>query len=556
MSLHKQRPTAGFGLTAFEVSERARARSLIELLAEARADIRQGVDPSLLDQERSLQRALDDNASRHLQMVTDGKKAEAERIAKEIDELSSQYDRLKARIRSESPAYAALTQPQPIPVGQIQKTLDENSMLLEYALGEERSYLWAVTRSEVSSFELPAKRTIEDAVRRFHDLLIVNQAKPNETLEQRLQRIETANRTFPVEASSLGRTLLGPVAQQLGTKRLIIVPDGALQYIPFQALSVPQPSDSNDGSALILQHEIVNEPSAATLMSLGDQARKPAPQTLAVLADPVFEADDPRITSPGSKEATADTTVVKQALRDLESSFDGGRIPRLPATRIEAEGIMQLIPSGLVMKAVDFQASRATATDPGLANYAIVHFATHGLTNNQHPELSGIVLSLFDERGEPQEGFLRLHDIYNLKLPISLVVLSACNTGLGKDVRGEGLIGLTRGFMYAGASGVVASLWKVDDDATAALMTHFYRGLIEKGLTPAAALREAQLQMREQKRWRAPYYWAGFVIQGKYNERITLPVRASNSSHLWVLGLAGLLLMIFLAYKQLEKRRR
>jgi CHAT domain-containing protein len=111
-----------------------------------------------------------------------------------------------------------------------------------------------------------------------------------------------------------------------------------------------------------------------------------------------------------------------------------------------------------------------------------------------------------------------MHDIYNLHLPVDLVVLSACSTGLGKDIKGEGLIGLTRGFMYAGAAGVVASLWKVDDDATAELMRYFYEGMFKKGLSPAAALRDSQLAMSQQKRWQSPYYWAGFVIQGQYSE--------------------------------------
>src|SRR5205814_10361889 len=122
----------------------------------------------------------------------------------------------------------------------------------------------------------------------------------------------------------------------------------------------------------------------------------------------------------------------------------------------------------------DFKANRATATNTDLSQYRIVHLATHGLLNSQHPELSGVVLSLVDEQGRPQDGFLRLHEIYNLKLSADLVVLSACQTALGKDVRGEGLVGLTRGFMYAGAARVVACLWKVDDRATAEFMNGFY----------------------------------------------------------------------------------
>ena len=151
-----------------------------------------------------------------------------------------------------------------------------------------------------------------------------------------------------------------------------------------------------------------------------------------------------------------------------------------------------------------------------LGKFRIVHFATHGLLNSQHPELSGLVLSLVDERGRPQNGFLRLQEIYNLRLPADLVVLSACQTALGREVKGEGLVGLTRGFMYAGAQRVVASLWQVDDLATAELMKAFYRGMLREGLSASAALRAAQLEIRRQKRWAAPYYWASFTLQGEW----------------------------------------
>jgi CHAT domain-containing protein len=175
-----------------------------------------------------------------------------------------------------------------------------------------------------------------------------------------------------------------------------------------------------------------------------------------------------------------------------------------------------LIPQKRLVKATDFQASRSVATSGELSNYRIIHFATHGLLNSDHPELSGLVLSLVDEAGRPQDGFLRMHEIYNLKLPADLVVLSACQTALGKEIKGEGLIGLTRGFMYAGARRVVASLWQVDDLATAKLMQRFYQGMLKDGLTPSAALRVAQLELAKQKRWASPYFWAAFVIQGEW----------------------------------------
>jgi CHAT domain-containing protein len=186
----------------------------------------------------------------------------------------------------------------------------------------------------------------------------------------------------------------------------------------------------------------------------------------------------------------------------------------------------------------------------------VVHFATHGLLNNEHPELSGVVLSLFDREGRPQDGFLRLHDIYNLNLPVDLVVLSACNTGLGRDVRGEGLVGLTRGFMYAGAAGVVASLWKVDDEATAELMRHFYEALFERGLSPSAALRDAQVAMWRQKRWHAPYYWAAFTIQGQYRRREVLGRSPTASAGRLAATGAGALTISCIALYALRRRRK
>jgi CHAT domain-containing protein len=151
-----------------------------------------------------------------------------------------------------------------------------------------------------------------------------------------------------------------------------------------------------------------------------------------------------------------------------------------------------------------------------LGRYRIVHLATHGVLNAEQPELSGLVLSLVDEQGRPQDGFLGLHEVYDLNLPAELVVLSACQTGLGKEIRGEGLVGLTRGFMYAGAERVLASLWNVNDSATARLMKLFYEGIFSKGLSPAAALRAAQLELSKRSQWRSPYYWAAFVLQGEW----------------------------------------
>jgi CHAT domain-containing protein len=207
---------------------------------------------------------------------------------------------------------------------------------------------------------------------------------------------------------------------------------------------------------------------------------------------------------------------MSRSASDVRPSKDILRFERLPFTREEAASIIAMADANSGLEALDFRASRATATDAALAQYRMIHFATHGLLDSEHPELSGLVFSLVDQSGRPMNGFLDLEDIYNLKLNADLVVLSACETGLGKDIKGEGLVGLTRGFMYAGTSRVVASLWKVDDVATAELMKRFYRFMLQDRLAPAAALREAQLRMATQKRWADPYYWAGFVIQGEW----------------------------------------
>ncbi|HEV8483366.1 MAG TPA: CHAT domain-containing protein, partial [Blastocatellia bacterium] len=274
---------------------------------------------------------------------------------------------------------------------------------------------------------------------------------------------------------------------------------------------------------LIADHEIVSLPSASTLSLLRHDAesRQMAPKMVAVIADPVFTPDDARLFAgkkgePGRATEPLFEPQLEKSLRDTGGADAGSSLPRLLNTRREASAILALAQATSRKGALDFDASRATASNPDLGQYRIVHFATHGLVNDVHPELSGLVLSLVDERGQPQDGFLRLIDVYNLSLPVELVVLSACRTGLGKEIRGEGLMGLTRGFMYAGSSRVTASLWKVDDRATAELMKRFYEGMLVERLSPAAALRAAQVGMWKQKQWQDPYYWAAFVLYGEW----------------------------------------
>jgi CHAT domain-containing protein/Tfp pilus assembly protein PilF len=539
--LHKQQPNDGFDAAALQASERARARSLLESLAEARAGIRQGVEPALLERERSLQQSLTAKTERQMRLLSvTPKKEEADAVATEIRDLSTEYDQVQSEIRSKSPRYAALTQPQPLGLAEIQQQiLDDQTLLLEYSLGDERSYLWAVTPATITSHELPNRADIEKPARRVYELLTARQPQPGDTPGKLQARVAEADTQYWQQAASLSQILLGPVAGQLGSKRLLVVAEGALQYLPFGALPVPG-NETGPPVPLIAEHEIVNLPSASVLAVLRreNRQRNAAIKSVAVLADPVFETDDPRLlpglssTTPRASSNTriaaarrrpAPTSDVHRALRDVGILRNGAGIPRLPSSRIEADAILAITPDGTGMKATGFQANRVTATSLELGQYRIVHFATHGLFNSEHPELSGIVLSLIDEQGKPQDGFLRLHDIYNLNLPVDLVVLSACNTGLGKEVKGEGLVGIVRGFMYAGAARVVASLWKVDDEATAELMKRFYQQILREGQSPAAALRAAQTAMWQHKRWRSPYYWAAFGLQGEWKGWVVNP---------------------------------
>jgi CHAT domain-containing protein len=490
----------------------------------------------LLERERSLRQLLDAETERQARLPSaEHTGQDAKQINKEVKQWLAQYQEVKAQIRLKSPGYAALTQPSPLTLKEIQQeVLDADTLLLEYALGEEHSYLWAVTHDSMVTFQLPKRAEIEKAAQRVYDLLSVDNQ----------QKRHTSNYTESL--SALSRIVLGPVAAHLEKKRLLIVPHGTLSYIPFAALPVPavqKPADANaikparaNTEPLIAKREIIYLPSASALAVLRQElaGRKLPPKAVAVIADPVFNKDDVRVRAAikdevkasGEKRRGRDAKLTvrpysishAELLRSVRESGlgDGNDLPRLPFSRQEARAIFALGRQAGAMSALDFNASRETATGPEIRQYRILHFATHGLLNNEHPELSGLVLSRVDKHGRSQNGFLRLYDIYNLKLGADLVVLSACQTALGKQIKGEGLVGITHGFMYAGAARVVASLWRVDDKATAELMERFYTGMLKDGQKPAAALRAAQLWIQKQKRWQSPYYWAGFILQGEW----------------------------------------
>lgn len=520
MDLYFQTKQPEYQTAAFEYAEKAKARSLIELLAMSRVNIRQGVDTQLLEDEKKIRKDLQDKASvlsRLLAAKTPEEKLKEAQL--NYSKAEETLQQIEAKIRVASPHYAAITQLQTVTLAEAQKLLDKDTVLLEYLLGETKSYLWIISKDSIQTIELPKKSAIEIQTRKYYDLLTARNLKVKfETADEKRDRIAKSDNEITQVSNDLSQVLLGSIGNQLADKKLIIVADGGLQYIPFASLKYKN-------RYLIETNEIVNLPSISTLGVLRRDAdkKKAAAKTAIVLADPVFDVKDERYTLAKSKTPANPNSVATRNVdfedvsRSMNAVEEGEiNIPRLPFTRKEADTIAKLSANNQTKIALDFAASKQLALSDELNDYRIVHFATHGLLNNKNPELSGLVFSLIDENGNPLNGFLRTDEVFNMKLSADLVVLSGCKTGLGKEVQGEGLVGLTRGFMYAGASRMMVSLWDVNDEATAELMSQFYKNLLGKKLKPAQALREAQLTFLKDKRFANPYYAMAFTIHGEF----------------------------------------
>jgi CHAT domain-containing protein/Tfp pilus assembly protein PilF len=537
MQLDKARPGQGYDAQALLVSNRSRARLLIDLLIEPRADLFQGATAELAEREREL-RGLIRVLAQHQMVLSLSSKdpAEVAELANELGQLKAEYQDVQARLREQLPKPLSLRSFEPLSLEEIRSELREpGTMLLEYALGDERSYLWAVTANSLESYELPARKVIEDAAQEVYRLMTARQA-PEDTIKGDYQAyVEAADNALPEKASKLSQMLLGQVAPQLGNRKLLVVTEGALQSVSFDALPVPEiqfvgptsPETFFD-SLMINRHEISSSPSISTLRAIRkekDHLRSPN-RTIAVIADPVFSKNDERVRSAPVTPVVADAA----SNRDLNGPMErgllgvsrGGGLSRLIYSAAEADAISAVAPRGTTTIIKGFSASRETAMSANLGEYQILHFATHGFLDSEHPELSGIVLTMVDPNGVQQNGLMPLHDIYSLHLSAELTVLSACQTALGKDISGEGLVGLTHSFMSAGSKSVVASLWNVDDRATANLMRHLYESLLQQGMPTGAALRAAKLKTIKEKQWRAPFFWAGFVLQGESTNRIVV----------------------------------
>lgn len=501
--LHEKHPDAGYDVRAFDVSERAHARTLLDALGSAHGTLDHEADRELTARLRAL------DASLHLLASSEQSHHRDERIA-ELLTTRNQLE-LESQVQRDASSARANESTAPLPLPAIRKQLlDGDTVLLEYLTGPQQTHLWVVSRAGLHHYALPGEEALRTAVGRLYQALTAaNRLPVNMKVAERHAALAASDDTASSEAEGLARILLPMPPSQLGKGSILIVGDGPIQLVPFAFL--PTPGDA--AHKLTRGHTIAVEPSASVLAQMRKSRASETGQRVLIVADPVYSRSDPRF--PIAPEP-ASATIAPAGYRPFVTIPLARRLkslPALPMSRVEADQLAALA-HGSATALLDFDAAPGTfkhfAEDP----FSIIHIATHTLLDDRHPDLSGLVLSLVDRKGRPLDGFLPLLDIYQMRLRAHLVVLSACETYIGSDLRGEGLLGLARGFLYAGARQVVASLWKVDDRATAVFMQHFYTALLRDKLSAAAALNQAQIKMSQDPAWRSPRYWAGFVLAG------------------------------------------
>src|SRR5579875_2416057 len=504
MQLDREHPGKGYAVDALQVSEQARARALRDQLLARNVDVAPRADPKLIAAVHAAEDDLRQAAWRLAQLPADAAASLQKQAQHDVDEASSRLDDARGRVRGADPRYAELAYPSHFDLAWVQHhLLDDKVVVYEYWLDTAHAYRWRITRNSVSSSVLPARSILEKSAAALRaSILVPGTIATDTSFAARARALATADTRLRQQAAALGKILL-PATDKDNHRTRVIVAEGELQRIPFDLL------DAGGG------HDYVYLPSLATLAEL--RAEPPATQrapSLAVFADPVFSADDPRLRHHAGDESAP--LLADSPLREASADIGIDSLSRLPYSHVEADAIAALVPADDRWVATGFDANRASALAADWPRYTLVDFATHSLIDMRHPELSGVVLSLYDARGHREDGVLRMQDIYNLRMPADLVTLSVCDSSREPELGAEGSFGLSRAFFYAGVRRLVVSLWPVDDRASAQLMTLFYDQLLRQRQSPQAALQSAQAQLRRDPRWRAPFYWAGFVVQGDW----------------------------------------
>lgn len=474
---------------ALAVSEAYHARAFLDLLVESRANLRGVLPKDLREKEENILKRIS-ATQRELWQEGISTKREQE-LKRELADAESALEQFQLEVRRSNPRYAALKHLELLPAKRIQsEVLDAHTGLLEYFLGPNKSFVWLVSKDKVSYAVIPSAPDLQQMVTDYR-----------KSIADKSDIKDSAN-GFAGQSRRLYAALIKPLAADLNSlRRLVIVPDGPLAYLPFESLL----SDvkAKEGSGFLLERFAISyEPSASALAAIEKTNRQTETRGIVAFGDPAYPDSAER--SPATASTRTATAYLAERGMDLRP---------LPYTRIEVNDIGALFPAADRKIFLGTEANEMNVKSQSLEKYRYVHFAAHGIVDEENPDRSGVVLSL--QNNDAQDGILQMTEIMSLKLNSDLVTLSACRTGLGKVISGEGVLGLTRAFMYAGSRSVAASLWNVNDAATADLMKSFYANL-KQGLPKDEALRQAKLRLvhGKQPTWRQAYYWAPFVLIG------------------------------------------
>ena len=501
MQLDKQMPRNGFAEKALVISDNMRARGLSEILITAGVDVRKDVKPELLAREKNLQTQV---------VILLSKKQGYSQLPKNdtrVVNLESEINRtveslrvVRDEIKKFNPQYSILTTAEMLTTKQIQNLLPPDTVLLEYSITPDHSYLWLVSDREILGFPIlfsgkeVSQKELEDLVK--DALVSVQQLDKND----RQAKTDRSFLTYKEISRRLSRMLLEPVADKIKGKRLVISSDGILQFLPFSALPIPGGNSSDAWQPLIKQNEITIIPSASALSALIKRQRRSPPQYLAALVSPLYQLE---------KTSGKNNLQMNDKFSKIENLNLGDTLIKRLLTTAQTANLKDKVKIW-----TGSEVARDTATSSELSNYRNILYYAHGVFDDSRPESSGLYLSFYDRNLNPRpDKFLGLSDIYSMNLNADVVFLSGCETSLGKEIKGEGIVGITRGFMYAGSANVVSSLWKVPEPETMLIVDRFFKEAALQGKRPSEILRKIQTDIWEKDNL-PPYYWAAFQIHG------------------------------------------
>lgn len=479
---------AGF----FRIAEHFRARALTDLVGEDRIILRLRAPPAFLARRQRIRTQLNAESQRLAALPdTAANQTTISRLRMRIDQLLAEDSELETTLRCENHSYSAALAPPDIDVEQLQQhTLSTGDAILAYSLGDERSIVWAISKDAVTASVLPPRNILEPAARRFIALLSkVEERHGNPAMQ-------TQFRNAGLELSRL----LG--LRQRGVerlRRLLIIPDGMLHRLPFS--TIPVRSSKSGDKAIGLMLEVVQVPSLAVFSALASRSgHAPVSLSAAVFADPLYSASDARMPQPAA------------SLLKLQSATPSPRYRRLWFSQDEIATVERLFSVDRRWIRRGSGASRQAFLSGHLKRYSLLLVSAHAYADDLQPELSHIALSVFDEKGRPTDGMIHLYDLYDLCIP-SFVVLSACETAAGKELDGEGLISLERGFLASGATGLLGSPFRVDDEASSVLVSTFLELLKgRRGMSASSALLKTRRILAASARWSDPFYWGTYIL--------------------------------------------